>query len=188
MNTFLNEEQYQIISDMRKLRTGAGGKYKWLLGANTCKVADAEVKFDVHTKPYFVVTLSRGAETINGRRIYFSPHLEYFFSQELLRTFCEAHGHVLADRPPDYPVLDYLKAVCRRIKTFTGDITVTMGVTRKVKRDDYGKEVYGYGSLGFDERGMPMTVFDTPDHVYDYAVLNYTGDVNWKEVFKQSTY
>ena len=176
MNFFLSDEQYHIFPLMRTLRTRviegkSGTKYRWLLGLNKCTVSNAEVRIAVNKKPYIVVEFSRKPETVFGRRLYFAPHEEFFFDYDSLRQFCDLFDHPLKPCPVDYPEMDYYKAVARRIKTFTKEITVVMGVTERPKRDDYGVLAKSYtGGI---------------EYVHDYNILNYTGKINWNEIYKK---
>lgn len=175
MNLFLTDEQYHIFTLMRTLRTktvdGKSGKYRWLLGANKCTVSNAEVRIAINKKPYIVVEFSRKPEMVFGRRLYFAPHEEFFFDYEALRKFCDLFHHPLKPCPVDYPEMDYYKAVARRIKTFTKEITVVIGVTERPKRDDYGVLAKSYTG------GV--------EYVHDYNILNYTGKINWNEIYKK---
>ena len=175
MNFFLTDDQYHVFTLMRTLRTktvdGKTGKYRWLLGANKCTISNAEVRISINKKPYIVVEFSRKPETIYGRRIYFAPHEEFFFEYEALMQFCDLFNHPLKPCPVDYLEIDYYKAVARRIKTFTNEITVVMGIIDKPKRDDYGKYC--------------RTYYGEIEYVYDYYILNYTGKINWNEIYKK---
>jgi hypothetical protein len=133
------------------------------------------VKADTNGKPYIAVRFVRKPQEVLGRRIYFSPHEEYFCTYDDLRRLCVACGHELKPRPEGYQVLDYFKAVSRRMKTFTAELNVVMGVVRKIKRDEYGKPVINF-TYGYNLE------------VYDYRILNYTGEVNWKEIYTKLNY
>lgn len=178
MNFFLSDENYNVITRMRTIRTRpiekdgkTSNKYRWLLGAQKCTVSNAEVRIAVNKKPYIVVEFTRKPETVYNRRLYFAPHEEFFFDYGALRAFCEVYGHTLQPCPVDYNELDYFKAVARRIRTFKDEITIVMGIIERPKRDDYGNYIPAYSG------GL--------DYVHNYTILNYTGKINWNEIYKK---
>ena len=205
MNTFLSEDEHNVLWRMSRLRNvsvinskgNKALKRAFLQGINPVIISGVKLNRGASGVWYFVVTFTREGATIDGKREYFAPLDDnIFYPREYHRVqqLAEAFGHMLVPKPDDWQAEPFLKAVKRRLDTFIDQrLKVAVMVYREAVTDGYGNVItrVGYAGEEDDVEAIRQDVYgyypynsnpEVPDSFWTTLGEHYGADINMSYV------